>query len=148
MREKGVVMKETHFIKGSEKTSAAPARGGGVRDWQRWAPYAAVVWSLVYAALGIYWVVCGGGFPYTPETMSNGMASVVGRLGPGVAWIVVVMAGIPAAAVGTSMLRGVQSCALRPLFITAGALLAWVLLLLMTDLHLLTTLGYTPFGIV
>ena len=36
---------------------AMPARGGGVRDWQRWAPYAAVAWSLFYAALG---AVLGG----------------------------------------------------------------------------------------
>ena len=28
------------------------ARGEGVRDWQRRVPYAAVAWSLVYAALG------------------------------------------------------------------------------------------------
>jgi hypothetical protein len=136
-----------HLRKGSEMASVVPARGGGVRDWQRWAPYAAVAWSLIYAALGVYWAVSGRGFPYTPETVSDGMGSVVGRFGPGVAWIVVMMAGIPAAAVGTAMLRGVRSRALRPLFITAGALLAGVLLLLMTDLNLLTLLGYIPFTI-
>ncbi len=31
-----------------------PAQSGRARGWQRWAPYAAVVWSLIYAALGIY----------------------------------------------------------------------------------------------
>jgi hypothetical protein len=40
------------------------------------------------------------------------------------------------------MLRGVRGRALRPLLITAGALLAGVLLLLMTALNLLVTLGY------
>src|SRR5512144_547155 len=110
--------------------SVVPARGGGVRDWQRWAPYAAVAWSLVYAALGVYWVVSGSGFPYTSETMSDGMGPLLGRFGPGVAWIVVMMAGIPAAAMGVAMLRGVRGRALRPLFITAGALLAGILLLL------------------
>ena len=129
---------------GSEMTRSVPARGGGVRDWQRWAPYAAVAWSLVYAALGVYWAVSGRGFPYAPETVSDVMGPVVGRFGPGVAWIVVMMAGIPAAAVGAAMLRGVRSRALRPLFITAGALLAGVLLLLMTDLNLLIMLGYIP----
>jgi hypothetical protein len=136
------------FSERSEMASIVPARGGGVRDWQRWAPYAAVAWSLIYAALGVYWVVSGRGFPYTPETVSDGMGSVVGRFGPGVAWIVVMMAGIPAAAVGAAMLRGMRSRVLRPLFITAGALLAGILLLLMTDLNLLITLGYTPLGIV
>ena len=121
---------------------------GGVRDWQRWAPYAAVAWSLVYAALGVYWLVNGRGFPYIPETVSDGMGPLLGRFGPGVAWIVVMMAGIPAAGVGTAMLRGPRSGALRILLITAGALLAGVLLLFMTDLNLLIVLGYTPLGIV
>ena len=48
-----------HSSKGSEMARVVPARGGGVRDWQRWAPYAAVVWSLIYAAFGIYWAVEG-----------------------------------------------------------------------------------------
>ena len=123
---------------------AVPNRGGGVRDWQRWVPYAAVAWSLIYAALGVYWAVSGYGFPYTPETISDGMEPLLGRFGPGVAWIVVMMAGIPAAALGVAMLRGVRSRALRPLFITAGALLAGVLLLLMTGLNLLVKVGYIP----
>ncbi len=130
------------------KTKTVPTRGGRARDWQRWAPYAAVAWSLLYAALGVYWAVSGRGFPYTPETVSDGMGPLVGRFGPGVAWIVVMMAGIPAAAVGAAMLRGVRGRALRPLFITAGALLAGVLLLLMTDLNLLVMLGYIPYAIV
>jgi hypothetical protein len=122
-----------------------PARGRGVCDWQRWAPYAAVAWSLIYAALGVYWAVSGVGFPYTPETVSDVMEPVLGRFGPGVAWVVVVMAGIPAAAVGAAMLRRVRSRALRPLLITAGVLLAGVLLLLMTALDLLVKLGYIPY---
>ena len=127
--------------------SVVPARGGAVRDWQRWAPYAAAAWSLIYAALGVYWAVTGRGFPYTPETMSEDMRPVVGLFGPGAAWIVVIMAGIPAAALGAVMLRGVRSRALRPLFITAGALLAGVLLLLMTDLNLLVLFGYIPYSV-
>src|SRR5512137_206156 len=127
--------------------NVVPARVGGIRDWQRWAPYAAVAWSLVYAVLGAYWVVGGRGFPYTPETVSDVMGPLLGRFGPGVAWIVVMMAGIPAAAVGVAMLRGVRSRALRPLLITAGALLAGVLLLLMTGLNLLVKFGYIPYTV-
>jgi hypothetical protein len=133
--------------KGSEMASVVPARGVGVRDWQRWAPYAAVVWSLVYAALAVYWAVSGRGFPYSPETVSDVMGPLLGRFGPGVAWIVVMMAGIPAAAVGAAMLRGVRSKIFRPLLITAGALLAGVILLLMTALNLLVLLGYIPYTV-
>jgi len=124
--------------------SVVPARGGWVRGWQRWTPYAAVVWSLIYAALGVCWAVSGRGFPYTLETMSDGLGPLLGRFGPVAAWIVVMMAGIPAAALGTAMLRGKR---LRPLFITAGALLAGILLLLMISLDLLVKLGYFPYAV-
>src|SRR5512145_1783216 len=130
--------------RGSGMSGAVPAHRGGVRDWQRWAPYAAVVWSLIYAALGVYWVVSGSGFPYTPETVSDVMEPLLGRFGLSAAWIVVMMAGIPAAALGVAMLRGVRGKTLRPLFIAAGSLLAGILLLLMTGLNLLVKLGYIP----
>jgi len=131
----------------SGMASVVPARGQGARAWQGWVPYAAVAWSLVYAALGVYWVVGGRGFPFTAKTASDIMQPLLGRFGPGVAWIVVMMAGIPAAGMGAAMLRGVRGRALRPLFITAGALLAGVLLLLMTGLGLLVLVGYIPFAV-
>jgi len=82
------------LIAGSHgRASVVPARGGGVRHWQRWAPYAAIAWSLVYAALGVYWALSGRGFPYPPDTVSDVMAPLLGRFGLGVAWIVVLMAG-------------------------------------------------------
>ncbi len=46
------------------------------------------------------------------------------------------------------MLHGVRGRVLRPLFITAGTLLAGVLLLLMTDITMLMTLAYTPYAFV
>ena len=124
-------------------TITVPARVGWVRNWPRWTPYAAVVWSLVYAALGLYWAVSGRGFPYAPGSVDNVMGPIAGRFGPVVAWVIVIAAGIPAVALGTAMLRGVRS--LRPILITAGAGLAAVLLLLMADLNLLTALAYIPF---
>jgi len=134
------------LIAGSNRLpNVVPSRGGWVREWQRWTPYAAVAWSLLYAALGLYWALIGQGFPYAPENTSDIMEPLLGRLGPGVTWTVVLLAGIPAAAVGTAMLRGVRSRALRPMVITAGALLAGVLLLLTTSLGLLVKLGYLPY---
>jgi len=129
----------------SRTALAVPARVGSIRDWQHWAPYTAVAWSLAYAVLGAYWAVSGRGFPYAPELVSGVTGPLAGRFGPGMAWIVVIGAGIPAAAVGMAMLRGVR--VLRPLLTAAGALLAVVLLLLMTDVTLLALLGYTPGGV-
>jgi hypothetical protein len=119
---------------------------GGFRGWQRWAPYAAVAWSTVYAALGGYWMVSGRGFPFDSKPGSDALASVVGQLGPGAAWIVVLAAGLPAAVVGTLMLRGVRR--LRLLLMAAGALLAVILLLLMADINLLVMVGYIPYVVV
>ncbi len=125
---------------------AEPARGGWVRDWPRWAPYAAVAWSLVYAVLGLYWAVSGRGFPLSSGLMTNVTGPVAGRFGPVVAWIIVIAEGIPAAALGTLMLRRVRRA--RLLLISGGALLGAVLLLLMTDIMLLSMLGYTPEGVI
>src|SRR5512140_1826190 len=107
LMEEGVLV--TSEEPGGGTTKAVLPRVGLVRGWQSWAPYAAVAWSLLYAALGAYWVLSGRGFPYTPETGSDIMEPLLGRLGAGVAWIVVISAGIPAAAVGVAMLRGARS---------------------------------------
>jgi hypothetical protein len=140
------------LIAGSNEIAGVVPARGGVRDWQHWAPYAAVAWSLVYAALGLYWAAGGGGFPYSPAGASDGMGPLLGQFGPNLAWIFVVMAGLPAAALGAAMLRAAipraaRSRVLRLLFITAGALLSGVLLLLMTSLDLLVKLGYIPYAI-
>jgi len=118
------------------------------RDWRRWAPHAAVTWSLAYAALGLYWAVSGRGFPFTSKAASDIMSPLLGRLGPAVAWLVVMIAGLPAAAMGAAMLRGARTKPLRPLFLTAGTLLSGTLLLLMTSLDLLVRFGYIPYTIV
>jgi hypothetical protein len=124
---------------------AVHAHAGSIRDWQRWAPYAAVAWSLIYAAQAVYWVASRRGFPYTPAAVSGGMGPLLGHFGPVAAWIIVVLAGFPASVLGMAMLRGLRSRSLRPLFILTGALLSGILLLLMTGLDLLVLLGYIPY---
>jgi hypothetical protein len=122
-----------------------PIHGVGVRDWQRWVPYAAVAWSLLYATLGVYWVVSRRGFPYTSESVSDVMGPLLGRFGPSVAWIVVTMVGIPAAVVGVAMLRDLRNRVIRTFLIAVGIMIAGSLLLLMTALDLLVKLGYLPY---
>jgi hypothetical protein len=107
-----------------------------------------VVWSLVYAALGVYWAVSGRGVQFASEPGSNLPAPAVAWLGPGVAWLGVILAGIPAAALGAVMLSGVRGRVLRPLITAGGALLAIILLLLMTDINLLILLAYVPYFVV
>lgn len=131
---------------GIAKTVAT--RGARIGGWQRWAPYAAVGWSLIYAALGVYWAAGGRGFPYAPNLVADGSAPLAGQFGPGVAWVIVIVAGLPAAALGTAMLRALSNGMLRSLFIVAAALLVGTLLLLMTSLSLLVMSGYIPYAVV
>jgi hypothetical protein len=143
------MIEEPHFVrrwKVDESLSIGTVRGG-VHGWQRWAPYAAVAWSLLYAALGITWAVSGRGFPFTAAAVPDALGPLLGRFGPGVAWTVVLLAGLPAVALGTVMLRGVRGRVLRPLLITDGGLLTGALLLLMTSLDLLMMFGYIPYAI-
>ncbi len=123
---------------------AVPARSEGRRDWHRWVPFAAVGWSLLYGLLGLVWAVSGRGFPYSSQA-ADGMGPLIGRFGPAVDWPLVLLAGLPAAAMGLAMLRGVRGRVLRPLFLTLGTLLAGTLLLLMIGLDLLILVGYIPY---
>lgn len=132
----------------SASVQAVPVKIGWLRSWPRWAPYAAVGWSLVYGAVGMYWALNRSGFPYAPENMPAELGPLLGRFGEVTAWTVVVLAGIPAALMGIAMLRGVRGRLLRPLLITAAALLAGVLLVCIADLTLLQTLGYVPYGLI
>ena len=62
-------------------TNVLPAQVGRVRGWPRWAPFAAVVWSLVYAILGLYWAVSGRGFPFSPALVTDATGPLAGRFG-------------------------------------------------------------------
>src|SRR5512136_3302409 len=128
----------------SMTAKTVPARVGWVRGWPRWTPYAALAWSLIYAALGLYWAVSGHGFPFASGLESAALGPIAGQFGSLVAWIIVIMEGLQAVVVGVAMLRGSRSKALRSLLIVAGALLSGVLLLLMTGLDLLMKVGYIP----
>lgn len=124
-----------------------PQPGGG-RGWQRWAPYAAMAWSLIYAGLGAFWAAGGRGFPYTAEAASDLTGPLLARFSAGFAWAVVVLVGLPAVALGVTMLRGAPSRASRRLLIALGCLVAGAFLLLMTSLNLLVRLGYLPYALV
>ena len=73
------MMKESQAI---GTVGAVPVRGGPRRDWQRWAPTAAVAWSLIICCVrGGTWAVGGGGFPLPPESASDGLGPLLGQFG-------------------------------------------------------------------
>jgi hypothetical protein len=123
-----------------------PTRIGWFGGWPRWAPYAAIVWSLVYAVLALYWAISGRGFPFATQLVPGTSGPLAGHFGSAVAWIIVIAEGLPAVAAGLLMLSRLRKP--RLLLILSGGLLSGVLLLLMTDITLLILLGYVPYGIV
>ncbi|HZG17048.1 MAG TPA: hypothetical protein VE710_18835 [Candidatus Bathyarchaeia archaeon] len=50
------------------------------RRWPEWARYAAIVWTLVYGALGLYWSLGGSGFPFGLLNDSNTQSSAFGHV--------------------------------------------------------------------
>jgi hypothetical protein len=134
-----------HLSKQNKMVDAEHAYDGGVRHWPRWAPYAAVTWSLFYGLLGLSWAVSGSGFIINPGPDTGIMGPLAGRFGPVVAWVIVILAGFPAAIMGTLMLLGKSK--LRLLYIFAGAVLSATLLLLMIQFTLLIQVAYIPFVI-
>ncbi len=119
----------------------------GVRTWQGWVPAAAVIWSLLYAAFGTYLAISAGGFDTLPEIVTGEMGPTISQFEPRIAWMILLLAGIPGAAVGGVMLLGARGRLLRPLLLVSGLLLAGVFLFLMTGLNLLIRFGYIPFGV-
>ncbi len=129
-----------------ESTKSLSAGDDKVLGWPQWTAYAAVIWSLLYAVLGLYWEASGKGFPYSPALVDSATGPLATMFGPAIAWMIVIGAGLPAVALGILMLRGVKRP--RLLIIFAGAGLAAVLLLFTTDLTLLVSLAYIPYVIV
>lgn len=125
------------------ESPARPKATGHWWHWPQWTRYAAVVWSLLYGALGLYWTFGGAGFPFgendpashfsilrsaTPETTAPVIA-VLGLLGTVVAWI---------------MARGHGSGKLRLAILAFAWTLALVLMLIIPDARVLVAAAYAP----
>jgi hypothetical protein len=118
------------------------AQVGGVADWPQWTPVAAVAWSLVYAALGLFWLISGQDSPFTTGGTTMGTGPLVEKVGSTGTWIIVLALGIPAAALALAMLRNARR--FRLLLIIAGAMVSVILLLFMSDFTMLVMLAYIP----
>lgn len=133
--------------------TTAPARPGPVRrafrSWPRWAPYAAAAWSAGYGLLGLLWALGVGGYPFGPgdladareesllgATTAAGSGPWIAGLGFAGAVVALMLARTPA--------RGIVRVALSG-WAWAGAVL---LVVLVPDQRVLTTVAYTPIAVV
>ncbi|WP_139416077.1 hypothetical protein [Agromyces laixinhei] len=121
------------------------------RTWTGWIGYVVAAWSAAYGALGVWWALGGGGFPFgtgDPELMAEPSAAVkvslLGQATPEVAGPVIAVIGLVGAVVAIMMARGVAGRWARRLLPAYAWLLAIVLTVGIQDYRTLIVFAYTP----
>jgi hypothetical protein len=69
---------------GDGGSSGVPTQSGlagdaKVHGWPQWTPFAAVIWSLLYAVLGLSWLASGKGFPYSAALVDSATGPLAAR---------------------------------------------------------------------
>ncbi|MFC9561551.1 hypothetical protein [Agromyces sp. NPDC056965] len=121
------------------------------RSWTAWIGYVVAGWSAAYGALGVWWALGGGGFPFgtgDPELMAERSAAVkvslLGQATPEVAGPVIAVLGFVGAVAAVMMARGVAGRWARRLLPAYAWLLAIVLTVGIQDYRTLIVFAYTP----
>jgi hypothetical protein len=120
-----------------------------------WVGNAAVVWSLLYGLLGVYWMTGGTGFPFGPANDPRAAAeSILGGVRADSAAPVVAVLGLAGAAVAMALTRSVGRSAGRGgghanrLAVRALLAFAWTaavaLLMVIPDRRVLIAVAYAP----
>lgn len=117
----------------------------------RWAPVAAVAWSLGYLVLGIAWLAGAGGYPWHTGGSDGIDLSLMDRFSPRAgAWIttVVAAAALVLAVHALRLVRRRSTGAAARWTAVAGIVLGVFLATVVPDFRLLAGLGYAPMLIV
>ncbi|WP_066360977.1 hypothetical protein [Herbidospora mongoliensis] len=109
-----------------------------------WSGYAAAAWSLSYGALGLFWALGGGGFPFAPVAEDRATGSILegsqaGIVAPGMAVV-----GLAGAVVALAMAREWGRDAARTALLVFGWALAGTLALVIPDYTLLALVAFAP----
>lgn len=122
---------------GKVATRTANRRRSRWSRWPYWSPYAAAVWALGYGALGLYWSLGGGGFPFGRGNDPESDISILAKASAESTAPVIAVLGLVGVVVALVMARAVGTGAAR----TALAAFAWAtsvaLAVVITDLRLL-----------
>ncbi|MFI0421796.1 hypothetical protein [Spongiactinospora sp. 9N601] len=107
-----------------------------LRGWPVWTAYAALGWSVVYAALGVFWAAGGGGFPFGAADVN---AEGHGRLLAGATAQVTgpVMAGLGTAGAVIAWAMARRARGPRPVLLLSGWGLAVLLTLVLPEIRAL-----------
>ncbi|MBB5790007.1 hypothetical protein [Jiangella mangrovi] len=144
-------------------TTTAPPRPSpvrrAIRAWPAWTPYAAAVWSAGYGLLGLLWALGVDGYPFGPGDLPDAReesilgATTAAGVGPWIAGL-----GFAGAVIALTMARLPAGRARLPARLPARvarvALAGWgwasafLLVVLVPDQRVLTTVAYTPLALV
>lgn len=121
------------------------------RTWSSWIGYVVAAWSAAYGALGVWWALGGGGFPFgtgDPELMAEPWmafkVSLLGRATPEIAGPIIAAGGFAGAVVAVLMARGAPGAWRRRLLPASAWLLAFTLAVGIQDYRTLVVVAYTP----
>ncbi|TDC07390.1 NYN domain-containing protein [Nonomuraea longispora] len=115
-------------------------------SWPAWSAYAAAGWSALYGALGLYWALGGGGFPFAPVEDDRATGSILEGSQAGSVAPVMAAAGLVGVAAALAMARRWGRA--RTMLLVLGWTLAGTLALVVQDYTLLVLVAFAPFLLV
>lgn len=134
-------------------TTSAPARPGpvrrAIRAWPAWTPYAAAAWSAGYGLLGLLWALGADGYPFGPGDLPDAReesllgATTAAGTSPWIAGL-----GFVGALLALMLARSPARGAVRIALAGWGWASAVLLVVLVPDQRILTTVAYTPLALV
>lgn len=137
----------------STPPTTAPGRPGPVRRaaraWPAWTPYAAAGWSAGYGLLGLLWALGAGGYPFGEGDLPDGReesllgATTAAGAGPWIAGL-----GFAGAMIALVLARSPARGGVRLALAGWGWASAVLLVVLVPDQRVLTTVAYTPLALV
>lgn len=111
--------------------------------WPQLGQYAAVVWSLFYGALGVYWMFGGAGFPFGEQDLDAHFSILFGVTQESGAPVIAAL-GLLGAATGSIMAGARGRGALRLALLAFAWTLAIALLVIVPDARVLVAAAYAP----
>ncbi|RIQ20718.1 hypothetical protein [Jiangella rhizosphaerae] len=128
-------------------SATVPVRGGVLRRWPRWAPWAATLWALGYGLTALGWTLTGAGYPMGPADPEGDM-SLLGSVPADVGAPLFAAVALAAAGTGAVMARYRPGVAVprwwRRFAVGFGGSLAVALLVVVPDTRILAVVGYLP----
>ncbi|GHO46343.1 hypothetical protein [Ktedonospora formicarum] len=119
-----------------------------IAQWPRWIGYAAALWSLIYGAMGLYWMLGGPGFPFGKANDTGAIESLLGSAQVESGAPIIVTLGLVATLIAL-IIAGAHGRGLtRKLFFIFAWLCAATLLIVIPDRRVLMAVAYAPIFII